>query len=71
MLEIKCPYKWRLLTPRATAQDKIIFFFFCDFNSKGLTTSIYYYQIQGLMALQTKEMRLCDMDIQKFISNKG
>ena len=25
LLEIKCPYKWRLLTPRVAAQDKTFF----------------------------------------------
>ena len=25
LLEIKCPYKWHLLTPRVAAQDKIFF----------------------------------------------
>ena len=62
LLEIKCPYKWRLLTPRVAAQDKK---FFCYINSKGKVklkkTSIYYYQIQGLMALC--KLKICDFVI--------
>ena len=62
LLEIKCPYKWRSLTPRAAAHDKK---FFCHINSKGKVklkkTSIYYYQIQGLMALC--KLRVCNFVI--------
>jgi len=60
--EIKCPYKWRLLTPRAAAHDKK---FFCYIDSKGKVklkkTSNYYTQIQGLMALC--KLRVCDFVI--------
>lgn len=62
LLEIKCPYKWRFLSPRAAAHDKK---FFCYINSKGKVklkkTSTYYYQIQGLMALC--KLKECDFVI--------
>ena len=62
LLEIKCPYKWRLLTPRAAAHDKN---FFCYTDSKGKVklkkTSNYYFQIQGLMALC--KLSVCDFVI--------
>ena len=55
LLEIKCPYKWRLVTPRKAAADKG---FYCHINENGKImlkrNSNYYFQVQGQLAVTKK-----------------
>jgi hypothetical protein len=59
VLEIKCPFKWRMVTPRMASKDKD---FYCYIDSKGRMklkrNSNYFYQVQGQLALTRRKM--CD-----------
>ena len=65
LLEIKCPYKWRLLTPRVAAQDKKKLLH--QLKGKGKTQENINLRVLlsnsgSNGSLQTKDMRLCDID---------
>ena len=58
ILEIKCPYKWRNSTLHDAAQDSD---FCCGLEKDGVklkTTHVYYFQIQGQIAVT--KTKWCD-----------
>ena len=58
VLEIKCPYKWRFLTPYEAANDKS---FFCELKDDKVVlkrSHSYFYQVQGQMAISGRNW--CD-----------
>ena len=58
ILEIKCPFKYRDVSPTEAAQNKD---FYCELNDGTLTLKRrhnYYYQVQGQMAVASRKW--CD-----------
>lgn len=58
VLEIKCPYSWRFVSPAEASKDKTFFCELLDNKPKLKTTHQYYFQVQGQMAISHRKW--CD-----------
>lgn len=61
VLEIKCPYKWRTITPLEAAKDKTFCCEIVENQTRLKRNHSYYYQIQGQLAITGRKW--CDFFI--------